>query len=104
MFHHSNIELPNGLERRLSCLIVTPRMHGIHHSMVEAETNSIGSSGLTLWDWLHGTLRLNVPQGEIRIGVPAYSDPQEVTLPKVVEMPFVEQRPSWRWPGEVHPA
>jgi sterol desaturase/sphingolipid hydroxylase (fatty acid hydroxylase superfamily) len=99
MFHHSNVELPNGLECWASRLIVTPRMHGIHHSMIEAETNSNWSSGLTLWDWLHGTLRLNVPQGEIRVGVPAYSDPQEVTLPKVIEMPFVEQRPSWQRPG-----
>jgi sterol desaturase/sphingolipid hydroxylase (fatty acid hydroxylase superfamily) len=104
MFHHSNVKLPNGLECWLSRLIVTPRMHGIHHSMVEAETNSNWSSGLTLWDWLHGTLKLNVPQGEIQIGVPAYSDPQEVTLPKIVEMPFVEQRPSWQRPGEDHPA
>ena len=103
MFHHSNVALPIGVERWLSRLIVTPRMHGIHHSMVEAETNSNWSSGLTLWDWLHGTLRLNVPQGEIRIGVPAYSDPREVTLPKIVEMPFVEQRPSWQWPGNGHP-
>jgi sterol desaturase/sphingolipid hydroxylase (fatty acid hydroxylase superfamily) len=95
MFHHSNVELPEGLECWLSRLIVTPRMHGIHHSMVEAETNSNWSSGLTIWDWLHGTLRLDVPQGEIRIGVPAYSNPQEVTLPKLVEMPFVGQRPSW---------
>jgi sterol desaturase/sphingolipid hydroxylase (fatty acid hydroxylase superfamily) len=100
MFHHSNVELPNGLERWLSRLIVTPRMHGIHHSIIETETNSNWSSGLTLWDWLHGTLRLNVPQGEIRIGVPAYCDPQEVTLPKVVAMPFVEQRPSWQWPDQ----
>lgn len=100
MFHHSNVEMPDRLERWMSRLIVTPRMHGIHHSMVEAETNSNWSSGLTLWDWLHGTLQLDVPQGEIRIGVPAYGDPREVTLPRVVQMPFVEQRPSWRRRGD----
>jgi sterol desaturase/sphingolipid hydroxylase (fatty acid hydroxylase superfamily) len=38
-------------------LIVTPRMHGIHHSTVREETDSNWSSGLTVWDWLHGTLR-----------------------------------------------
>lgn len=100
MFHHSNVEMPDRLERWMSRLIVTPRMHGIHHSMVEAETNSNWSSGLTLWDWLHGTLQLDVPQGEIRIGVPAYGDPREVTLPRVVQMPFIEQRPSWRRRGD----
>jgi hypothetical protein len=56
-------------------LILTPRMHGIHHSIVERETNSNWSSGLTVWDWLHGTLRLNVPQADVTIGVPAFQEP-----------------------------
>jgi hypothetical protein len=30
LFHHFNIELPVEVERWLSHLIVTPRMHGIH--------------------------------------------------------------------------
>jgi sterol desaturase/sphingolipid hydroxylase (fatty acid hydroxylase superfamily) len=34
MFHHSNVELPPAAERWLGKLIVTPRMHGIHHSIV----------------------------------------------------------------------
>jgi hypothetical protein len=75
--------------------IVTPRMHGIHHSIIEEETSSNWSSGLTIWDRLHGTLRLDIRQDEITVGVPAYRDPDEVTLPGLVEMPFVEQRPAW---------
>jgi sterol desaturase/sphingolipid hydroxylase (fatty acid hydroxylase superfamily) len=98
LFHHSNIELPVRWERWLNKLIVTPRMHGIHHSIVERETNSNWSSGLTVWDWLHGTLRLNVPQGEITIGVPAFQDPKAVTLPRVLAMPFERQPPSWEFP------
>lgn len=104
MFHHSNVEVPIGLERWLCRLIVTPRMHGIHHSIVPAETNSNWSSGLTLWDWLHGTLRLNVPQDEITIGVPGYRDPDEVTLPKVIGMPFGRQRETWELPSDGTPA
>jgi sterol desaturase/sphingolipid hydroxylase (fatty acid hydroxylase superfamily) len=103
IFHHSNVELPAGVERRLCRFIVTPRMHGIHHSVVEEETDSNWSSGLTLWDRLHGTLRLNVPQDEITIGGPAYRDPEEVTLPRVLAMPFREQRPTWRLPGDGKP-
>jgi len=100
IFHHSNVELPIGVERWLSKFIVTPRMHGIHHSIVQEETESNWSSGLTLWDWLHGTLKLDVPQQEITIGVPAYRSPDEVTLPKIVAMPFEEQRPSWQLPWD----
>jgi sterol desaturase/sphingolipid hydroxylase (fatty acid hydroxylase superfamily) len=74
-FHHSNLRLSPAVERVLVRWIVTPRMHGIHHSTVPEETNSNWSSGLTLWDWLHGTLRLNIPQGAITIGAAGYRDP-----------------------------
>jgi hypothetical protein len=33
----------------------------------------------------------------------AYRDPAEVTLPKLLEMPFLPQRPSWQLPGDGHP-
>jgi sterol desaturase/sphingolipid hydroxylase (fatty acid hydroxylase superfamily) len=103
LFHHSNVELPVGVERWLGRLIVTPRMHGIHHSIVPDEMGSNWSSGLTLWDWLHGTLRLNVPQDAITIGVAAYRDPEEVTLPRVLALPFEEQRDSGPMPSDVPP-
>lgn len=103
MFHHANVELPIELERWLNQFIVTPRMHGIHHSQVREETNSNWSSGLTLWDWLHGTLRRDVPQEQITMGVPAYPRPAEVTLPKILALPFEEQRPSWQLPDAGQP-
>ena len=104
LFHHSNVELPVWLERRVGRVFVTPRMHGIHHSQVRDETDSNWSSGLTLWDWLHGTLRLNVPQCEITIGVPAFTDPDDVTLPKMVTLPFTPQRPHWVRPDGSEPS
>lgn len=96
LFHHSNVRLPLEVERWLNHLLVTPRMHGIHHSTVRAETDSNWSSGLTIWDWLHGTLRLNVPQDALTIGVPAYRKSQEISLAKIMTLPFVSQRPTWR--------
>lgn len=88
MFHHSNVELPLRIERWLSKLVVTPRLHGIHHSIVPEELNSNWSSGLTIWDWLHGTLRRDVRQDEITIGVASHRDAKDITLPKLMEMPF----------------
>jgi sterol desaturase/sphingolipid hydroxylase (fatty acid hydroxylase superfamily) len=104
IFHHSNVRLPIELERLLNRFVVTPRMHGIHHSIIREETDSNWSSGLTLWDWLHGTLKINVPQDEITIGVPAFRDPREVGLKEVLSMPFGEQRPTWDLPGDGEPA
>jgi sterol desaturase/sphingolipid hydroxylase (fatty acid hydroxylase superfamily) len=95
LFHHSNLRLSEAHDRRLARFVVTPRMHGIHHSTRHAEADSNWSSLFSWWDLLHGTLRLDVPQGEITIGVPAYDHPAGVTLPKLVVMPFEEQRDDW---------
>src|SRR5205823_4105111 len=57
MFHHSNVALPIALERRLSRVLMTPRLHGIHHSIVRAETDSNWGTILSLPDYLHGTVR-----------------------------------------------
>lgn len=92
MFHHSNVALPLAFERRLVQWVVTPRMHGIHHSLVHEETNSNWSSGFTIWDWLHGTLKLDVPQRRVIIGVPAYRQPDDITLLRLLLLPFLPQR------------
>jgi hypothetical protein len=73
-------------------------MHGIHHSDRMNETNSNWSSLLTCWDYLHGTLLLNVPQRDIIIGVPAYEQPEDVTIGKVLLLPFARRREDWRLP------
>ena len=103
LFHHSNVELPIEVERLVARLVVTPRIHGIHHSSVPEETHSNWSSLLTVWDYLHGTVRLDVPQQAITIGVPAYPAPADVTLANSLALPFGAQRP-WRLlPGDGEP-
>jgi sterol desaturase/sphingolipid hydroxylase (fatty acid hydroxylase superfamily) len=99
LFHHSNIRLPPSLERWLCRLVVTPRMHGIHHSIVERETNSNWGTIFSLPDYLHRTIRLNVPQERIDIGVPAFRALEEMRLGYVLRMPFGSQRPTWHLEG-----
>jgi len=96
MFHHSNVRLPYILERRLCRVIVTPRMHGIHHSIVQEEMDSNWSAIFSWPDYLHRTIRLNVPQEKITIGVPGYQDPEELSLGKILKLPLAADRPSWR--------
>ncbi|MQA31702.1 MAG: fatty acid hydroxylase [Luteitalea sp.] len=88
LFHHSNLELPFEIERRLSRTIVTPRMHGIHHSVLRREMDSNWSSGLSVWDRLHRTLRLNVPQMDITIGVSGFQSVSDVGLARMLALPF----------------
>ena len=97
LFHHSNWRLPIWLERTLNRAIVTPRMHGIHHSIVQRETNSNWGTIFCWWDKLHRTLRRDIPQDEITIGVAAYREENELTLGRLWLLPFRKQRP-WRLP------
>ena len=99
LFHHSNLRLPIRFERLLNKLLVTPRMHGIHHSRVQRENNSNFGTVFPWWDRLHRTLGLNIPQSEIVIGVPGYSLPEDNTVPNALLMPFRAQRDYWRDPN-----
>lgn len=94
LFHHSNLRLPARLEQALALALTTPRMHGIHHSAERDRTDSNWSSGLSVWDRLHGTFRLDaIPAPEI--GVPAYRDPADARLGPALALPFVRQRDAW---------
>ncbi len=96
LFHHSNLRLPIRLERLLNKVLVTPRMHGIHHSQVQRETNSNYGVVFPWWDRVHRTLGLNIPQAEITIGIPGYSLPDDNQLRNALLMPFRKQRNYWR--------
>ena len=96
LFHHSNLRLPIRVERWLNRMFVTPRMHGIHHSQVQRETNSNFGVVFPWWDRLHNTLRLNIFQSRIEIGIPGYASPDDNTLRRTFIMPFIRQRDYWR--------
>jgi sterol desaturase/sphingolipid hydroxylase (fatty acid hydroxylase superfamily) len=96
LFQHSNLRLPIGSERLLVRLLVTPRMHGIHHSQVPGETNSNYATLFSFWDRLHRTLRLNIPQSEIDIGIPGYAGDRDNSLGNALLAPFRAQRDYWR--------
>jgi sterol desaturase/sphingolipid hydroxylase (fatty acid hydroxylase superfamily) len=98
LFHHSNVRLPIAGERALNLVFVTPRMHGIHHSQVRRENNSNFSVVLSWWDRLHRTVRLNIPQSALEIGIPAYTDAADQGLWNALSMPFRRQRDYWRRP------
>ena len=102
LFQHSNWRIPIKLERVLNRTIVTPRMHGIHHSIVQRETNSNWGTIFCWWDKFHRTLRRDIPQDEITIGVAAYRDEKELTLGNLLILPFRKQR-RWQLPNGEEP-
>ena len=94
MFNHSNVRLPQRVDRVLRWLVVTPDMHRVHHSVVMKETNSNFGFNLSWWDRLFGTYRDQPAAGHERmsIGVEDFRDPAEQRLDRMLTQPF-RQRP-----------
>jgi len=74
LFHHSNVRLPVTAESRIVRWLVTPRMHGIHHSNLRQQSETNYAALLTWWDVVHDKLLLDVPQDAITIGEPGGKD------------------------------
>jgi sterol desaturase/sphingolipid hydroxylase (fatty acid hydroxylase superfamily) len=87
LFHHSNVRLPINFERRLRCLIATPRLHGIHHRPEQSCLNSNWSSGLSIWDIIHRTHCWREDEQQ-STGVPNYQRLEDVTLRRCLLIPF----------------
>lgn len=88
LFHHANLRLPDGADDTLSRVITTPKMHGIHHSSAKTERDSNFTSGISLWDRLHGTFRSQPPQDAIDIGVDDPLAARDVAIDRALGAPF----------------
>jgi sterol desaturase/sphingolipid hydroxylase (fatty acid hydroxylase superfamily) len=91
MFNHANVSLPAWLEPAVRRLLVTPDMHRVHHSVIEAERNSNYGFCLSLWDRLLGTYT-PAARGNLDIGLAAWRDRRTIaTLPGTLGMPFRQE-------------
>ena len=67
-FTHANIALPDGLDRALVWVIVTPNMHKFHHHLERPWTNTNYGNVLSIWDRLFGTF-VYESVSQVRYGV-----------------------------------
>jgi sterol desaturase/sphingolipid hydroxylase (fatty acid hydroxylase superfamily) len=88
LFHHSNTRLSGSVERVLSWFVATPKMHAIHHSIDPAQLHSNFSSGLAVWDRLHGTARFDADPATVTVGVAGRLDPRDAALARILTLPF----------------
>lgn len=91
-FHHSNWRLPLRVENTISKLLITPRIHGIHHSTTITERNSNWGTVFSFWDRVHKTLFLQQKQHHPEIGEALYRDENELTIGKLLLLPFKKIR------------
>jgi sterol desaturase/sphingolipid hydroxylase (fatty acid hydroxylase superfamily) len=91
MFNHSNLNIPQTVDRILRLLVVTPDMHRVHHSVIIRETNSNYGFNLPWWDRLFGTYKAQPAEGhtDMVIGLAQFRDPRKLSLPRLLILPFV---------------
>jgi sterol desaturase/sphingolipid hydroxylase (fatty acid hydroxylase superfamily) len=86
-FHHSNVRLPERFERTLRLVLVTPRIHGIHHSTDAGDVSSNFGTIFSIWDRLHGLHRWRLEP--VRpIGLAQLRDAGDVTLLRSLGLPI----------------
>ncbi len=83
---HASVRLPPRADAWLARVLVTPRMHGIHHDVAPALQNANWSVVLSVWDRLHGSLRLDVDT--VAVGVPEARHPRDVGIVRLLVMPL----------------
>lgn len=98
LFHHSNWRLPLWLDRALNLIIVTPRMHSLHHSNQRSHTDSNFSVILSWWDRLHRSFNYKDNMADLTMGVPGYALPADEELGSILMAPFRRQKPYWKQP------
>jgi sterol desaturase/sphingolipid hydroxylase (fatty acid hydroxylase superfamily) len=90
MFNHSNVAMPERLDRIVRWLVVTPDMHRVHHSIERRETDSNFGFNLPWWDRLFGTYRSAPEAGHVAmtLGIPIFRDRRELRLDRLLTQPF----------------
>lgn len=90
LFNHANIRLPDGLDRVLRWVVVTPDMHRVHHSIIPAETNSNFGFNLPWWDRLLGTYRAQPKAGHdgMTIGIEQFRTSRDLWLDRMLVQPL----------------
>jgi sterol desaturase/sphingolipid hydroxylase (fatty acid hydroxylase superfamily) len=66
---HANVRVPEGLDRALRVVFVTPNMHKVHHSSWRPQTDSNYANLFSLWDRLFGTFTRAADLGSLRYGL-----------------------------------
>ena len=94
VFAHSNVLLPESIERKIRLFIATPDYHRAHHAAEQRYTDSNFSTVLPLFDYLFGTYQ-NLERErllQLRTGLNYLDRPEDSRLDKLLLLPFFWRR------------
>tara|TARA_Y100000590_G_scaffold467850_1_gene648255 strand:- start:23 stop:754 length:732 start_codon:yes stop_codon:yes gene_type:complete len=90
MFNHSNIYIPNNIEKIIKLVFVTPKMHRIHHSRNHGQLNSNFGFNFSFWDRFFLSYK-SLPTNQfknIEIGINEFRSIEDIRLDKMLIQPF----------------
>ena len=87
---HANVSLPSALERRLRWVVVTPKMHRIHHSAELSEQYKNLADIFSFWDRCFGSYLDAAAAGDdgLKLGLNGVSAEQSRALRYMLFQPF----------------
>lgn len=88
IFHHSNISLPNNIDKLIRLIIVSPNMHRVHHSMAINELNTNFGNIFSFWDKLFKTYHEKKDIEKIQFGVKELDKSSYETFRGILMTPF----------------
>lgn len=92
-FTHANINLPKGLDRVLSFIIVSPHMHKVHHHWKQPYTDTNYGAVFSIWDRILGTFG-KLDTKEIRYGLDRhYPGEKDEDVVGLLKRPFQKLNP-----------
>lgn len=86
-FSHSNISLPESLDKAISYLFISPNMHKFHHHFERPWTDSNFGNMFSLWDRIFGTFIYADPN-QIRYGLDVLDDENSDFVVYQLKVPF----------------
>jgi sterol desaturase/sphingolipid hydroxylase (fatty acid hydroxylase superfamily) len=94
LFSHSNIRIPEALEKYLRLIILTPDFHRLHHCAEVRHTNSNYGSLLPWFDYLFGTAssRPYHEQENMKLGLDYLREPMDGRLDRLLWEPVLVRR------------
>ena len=93
MFNHSNLDLGRNVDNIIRKLIVTPRMHWVHHSNDRNEQNKNFGFCLSLWDRLFKSHQQSPARGvrAIEMGVDGFDVKDSTNYFRLIKQPMVRR-------------
>ncbi len=86
-YEHANVKLPEGLDKALSYIFISPNMHKFHHHYERPWTDSNFGNIFSFWDRIFGTLVWD-DTSKIRYGVDVLEDKYDEDIMYQLKVPF----------------